>query len=130
MYYKEAYGALLVYDISRPPTFESVAHWKQEIDSKVRLPNGANLPVVLVANKCDLLETEVNREELDAFCEQHGFEGWFETSAKLNKNIDKASRFLVGRILQHADVFQRKADQTKQGVTLGSGGEGNSGGCC
>lgn len=37
VYYKDAFGALMVYDVSRPETFDSVKeHWKKEIDSKVR----------------------------------------------------------------------------------------------
>lgn len=36
MYYKESYGAILVFDLTRPETFQSVLKWKREIDSKVR----------------------------------------------------------------------------------------------
>ena len=34
----------------------------------------------------------------------------FDTSAKLNTNIDKAARFLVSAILSHTDIFQKKAE--------------------
>lgn len=37
VYYKDAFGAFLVYDLTRPPTFETVAKWKKEIDAKVYL---------------------------------------------------------------------------------------------
>jgi GTPase SAR1 family protein len=40
VYYKDAFGAMLVYDVSRPLTFETVTKWKEEIDAKVLLPNG------------------------------------------------------------------------------------------
>lgn len=76
---QDAFGAMLVFDLSRPETFASVekvraprrearrvrgrcalshmgcyvTQWKKEIDSKVTLPNGKPLPVLLIGNKCD-----------------------------------------------------------------------------
>jgi hypothetical protein len=70
----------------------SQVKWKDEIDSKVHLPNGMALPVVLLANKCDLEDVAIDRQELDDFCRSHGFIGWFETSAKADVNIDTAAR--------------------------------------
>jgi Ras-related protein Rab-32 len=40
VYYKDAFGAVLVFDLSREETFTNVLKWKREIDSKVTLPNG------------------------------------------------------------------------------------------
>ncbi|TYZ58527.1 hypothetical protein PybrP1_001016 [[Pythium] brassicae (nom. inval.)] len=117
VYYKDALGALLVYDISRPETFESVIKWKKEIDSKVELPNGKPLPVILCGNKCDL-SGDIDRNFLDAFCETNGFAGWFETSAKENKHIDDAAKALVNSILEHKDIFERKADVSKRNDTF------------
>ena len=71
---------------------DSQVKWKDEIDSKVHLPNGMALPVVLLANKCDLEDVALDRQELDDFCRSHGFIGWFETSAKADVNIDTAAR--------------------------------------
>lgn len=82
--------------------------WKDEIDKKVLLPNEKPLPVVLLGNKCDLDEAEIDKSQLDKFCNEKGFAGWFDTSAKLNINIEKAARFLVERILEHQDIFQKK----------------------
>jgi hypothetical protein len=102
-----------------PSTDRMGAQWKREIDGKVTLPNGKPLPVVLLANKvthcgsspsigiifkpvqCDLPDTRVDKEQLDAFCKEHGFIAWFETSAKTNHNIEEAVRGLVADILSH-----------------------------
>ena len=63
--------------------------------------------------QCDLEAATIDKERLDAFCKEHGFIGWFETSAKTNHNIEVAVRSLVKNILTHPDAFeaQRKAQQ-------------------
>ncbi|RUS26242.1 hypothetical protein BC938DRAFT_471031 [Jimgerdemannia flammicorona] len=115
VYYKEALGALVVYDVTRPQTFEGVHRWKADLDQKVALPEawgGGNIPVVLLANKSDLLQDghqqPPNPAEMDKFCEEHGFARWFETSAKDNSNIDEAARYLVQSILEiEEDYLER-----------------------
>ena len=108
VYYKNAVGAMLVYDVSRPTTFETVALWKEQIDQRVLLPNGEPIPVVLVGNKIDLEEHQVDSEQLDRYCEEKGFCKWFDTSAKFNHNIENAARFLVTKIMEHEDLFVQK----------------------
>ena len=36
VYYKEAVGAMVVFDVTRVSTFEAVEKWKNDIDAKVR----------------------------------------------------------------------------------------------
>ena len=114
--------------------------WKREIDSKVQLPNGKNIPVVLLANKCDLPDPAVDKSQLDAFCKEHGFVAWFETSAKENKNIEEAVKGLVANILSHPDALQSQKDAKVEseaaktaGATLSLDDKAEkpkSGGCC
>ncbi|KAG0230747.1 ras-related protein rab-32-like protein [Mortierella sp. GBAus27b] len=99
VYYKEAVAALVVYDVTRPKTFEAVPKWKSDLDSKVSLPGGDPIPVVLLANKIDLQEQGLDSEEMDRFCEENGFLKWFGTSAKDNSNIEDATRFLLEEIM-------------------------------
>lgn len=106
VYYKEAVGAFVVFDVTRQSTFDAVAQWKADIDAKVTWgPNNDPIPVVLLANKCDLGRQSFTKtdQEMTEFCMNHGFIGWFETSAKESKGIDEAARALVQYILEHED---------------------------
>ncbi|XP_036398417.1 ras-related protein Rab-32-like [Megalops cyprinoides] len=104
VYYKEAVGAFIVFDVTRAPTFEAVAKWKEDLDSKVKLANGSPVPTVLLANKCDQKNGGDTDDPalMDSFCKEAGFLGWFETSAKDNINVEEAAHFLVESILGNA----------------------------
>ncbi|OCT79933.1 ras-related protein Rab-32 [Xenopus laevis] len=107
VYYKEAVGAFVVFDVTRGSTFEAITKWKSDLDSKVFLPSGGTIPAVLLANKCDQKkENNVQSpHQMDLFCKENGFAAWFETSAKDNMNIDEAARCLVENILANAKDF-------------------------
>ena len=64
---------MIVYDVTREKTFQAVTKWKADIDE-----NLTDIPVVLLANKCDLLEKEedLDKDMLDKFCKENGFIGW------------------------------------------------------
>lgn len=84
VYYREAMGAFIVFDVTRHTTFEAVAKWKEDLDSKLMLADGQSIATVLLANKCDQgRELASNAIKMDQFCKDHGFVGWFETSAKV-----------------------------------------------
>jgi len=103
VYYKEAVGAFIVFDVSRIATFEAVAKWKADIDAKVRLPNNNPIPVVLLANKCDLPFADnflSSSDMMDTYCRENGYLAWFATSAKDNLNIEKATKALVKVVLE------------------------------
>uniref|UniRef100_A0A3P9AX19 Ras-related protein Rab n=1 Tax=Maylandia zebra TaxID=106582 RepID=A0A3P9AX19_9CICH len=101
VYYREAVGALVVFDVTRASTFDAVLKWKDDLDSKVTLNHGRPVPAVLLANKSDQLVSQ--QPQLDIFCRENGFVGWFETSAKENTNIEEAARCLVEHILRNEE---------------------------
>ncbi|XP_043486154.1 ras-related protein Rab-32 isoform X2 [Polistes fuscatus] len=113
VYYKEAVGAFIVFDVTRNSTLDAVVKWKQDLDSKVQLPDGSPIPCVLLANKCDQQkEGLVNSpNKMDEYCKEKKFVGWFETSAKENINIEEAAKFLVNKILQNDQIMKGNESQ-------------------
>ncbi|XP_049597971.1 ras-related protein Rab-38 [Syngnathus scovelli] len=101
VYYREAVGALVVFDSTRASTFDAVLKWKDDLDSKVTLSHGKPVPAVLLANKAD--QASCLQPRLDAFCRDNGFVGWFQTSAKENSNIEEAAHCLVEHILDNEE---------------------------
>eukprot|EP00003_Mantamonas_plastica_P012398 TRINITY_DN222_c0_g2_i3.p1 TRINITY_DN222_c0_g2~~TRINITY_DN222_c0_g2_i3.p1 ORF type:complete len:137 (-),score=33.19 TRINITY_DN222_c0_g2_i3:51-461(-) len=118
VYYGGAVGCALVFDISRKGTLEAARKWKRDIDEKVLLPNDEPIPVVLLANKCDLPKDDwvIDDDSMDSYCKEEGYIGWFKTSAKANEGITEAFRFLVTNVLR-SDV-----EQTKDGDAFRLGG--------
>lgn len=51
VYYKDAHGALVVFDCTRQNTYDGALRWKTDLDSKITLADEKPLPAVLVANK-------------------------------------------------------------------------------
>merc|ERR1711907_527616 len=102
VYYKEAAGAFVVFDVTRPATFSAVVRWKNDIDKKVFLPDERSIPVVLLANKCDLQKDASIKfgAEMNTYCEGNGFVGWFGTSAKDDTNITEAANMLVSQLVE------------------------------
>ena len=42
---------MIVFDCTRQSTFDAVLTWKNDLDSKVLLPNGEPVPCLLLSNK-------------------------------------------------------------------------------
>ncbi|XP_042704934.1 nuclear ubiquitous casein and cyclin-dependent kinase substrate 1 isoform X2 [Chrysemys picta bellii] len=92
LYYREASACIIMFDVTNFSTFSNSQRWKQDLDSKLTLPDGSPVPCLLLANKCDLSSWAVTREEIDQFSKGNGFSGWTETSVKENKNINESMR--------------------------------------
>jgi small GTP-binding protein len=140
VYFKEAVGAFVVFDVTQPKTLEMAVHWKKDIDSKVKVgEDQKNIPVVLLANKIDLVSKsypQTHRRTLDQFCDQYGFIGWMPTSAKEGDHIEDAVRSLVDVIFRTNNDLN-KEQRTEEGtVQLGQpekespNNQANNGSCC
>lgn len=51
VYYKEAQGCIIIFDLTNRKSFENAVRWKKDVDSKCTLEDGAPVPCMLLANK-------------------------------------------------------------------------------
>ncbi|VWU48603.1 ras-related protein Rab-5B, putative [Hepatocystis sp. ex Piliocolobus tephrosceles] len=82
LYYRDAYGAIVVYDSNNVETFNSLKYWINEIKSK----GPRNCYIMVVANKKDLPQ-KLNAEMVMQFCQQENV-SFIECSAKTGENIN------------------------------------------
>ena len=84
-YYRGAMGCLMVYDVTRRATFESIPRWIQEAKSLT----DPNCAMMLVGNKCDLPNKEITHGEASQFAQEEEVM-MFETSAANGEFIEEA----------------------------------------
>ena len=84
-FYKSALGIILVYDVTDRLSFTHVKNWIDQVKENAT----EGIFIVLVANKVDLPERDVNFEEGKALADSYGLK-FFESSAKEDININEA----------------------------------------
>lgn len=89
------HGYMLVYSIASRASFDMITI----IRDKILNATGADtLPMVIVGNKADLdSQRQVSTEEGQQLAESFGA-AFVETSAKSNRNVDKAFEALIAQI--------------------------------
>ena len=51
VYYRDAKGCIIMFDLTNRKSFLNITRWKNDLDSKVWLPDGSKIPCLLLANK-------------------------------------------------------------------------------
>jgi small GTP-binding protein len=97
-FYRGARGGLLLYDVTRRRTFLNIDRWKEETFTNT----GKNIPLVVVANKIDLVESRaVAKKDGQAYAKENGFI-YVESSALTGENVEEAYVNLCKRIIKES----------------------------
>ncbi|CAA2933904.1 ras-related RABA2a [Olea europaea subsp. europaea] len=121
-YYRGALGALLVYDVTKPTTFENVSRWLKELRDHA----DSNIVIMLIGNKTDLKHLRaVATEDAQGFAEKEGL-SFIETSALEASNVEKAFQMILSEIYRIISKKSLSSDEPaptslKEGKTLAVG---------
>ncbi|RWW86848.1 hypothetical protein BHE74_00004354 [Ensete ventricosum] len=110
-YYRGAFGALVIYDVSRRSTFDSVSRWLDEL-------NNTTVAKMLVGNKCDLSNIrEVSVEEGKCLAEAEGL-FFIETSALDSTNVKTAFEIVIKEIYDNVSRKVLNSDSYKADLSI------------
>ncbi|OLS15633.1 MAG: small GTP-binding protein domain-containing protein, Ras family [Promethearchaeota archaeon CR_4] len=109
-YYTGTHACFIIYDITRPETYDNVQKWYNELTEFV-----GTLPICMIGNKADLeSERKVPVERALKLAEK--LEASFlETSAKTGFNVDDAFTLMAYKLVQGEQ--QREADIVKSDIS-------------
>ena len=111
---RKANGVILMYDITKKNTFETVSNWCNQIWEYQQ----KDFPIILLGNKCDLEnERQVQREEGEQIAIEKGIK-FLETSNKEGINIKESVKELVDMILKNKKSNSDKNIKSIKSVKL------------
>ena len=100
-FYRNSDACVLVCDLTDENSFEELEKFRTEFLNKLDPKDPDNFPFVLIGNKCDQSdERRVKKEQLKLYCESHNNIPYFETSAKIAFNVDKAFEEIARLIIK------------------------------
>ncbi len=99
LYYRDAKGAILCYDVSNPISFKNLKRWVSELEENL----GKKVPVLLVGNKVDL-ENRVSIDQAIAYAKKNNFL-FVECSAKTGQGINEAFKQLAIEIYKKEENY-------------------------
>jgi small GTP-binding protein len=126
-YFRNAVGAVLVFDLTNPESFEDLTEWLHDLETLA----SPNAYVLLAANKKDLEnQRQVGGAEVKGFAERHHLEV-LETSAASGENVALAFQRLTLEVLTRVKDGTIEMPQLNFGQELVGSPKGtNKKSCC
>ena len=116
-YYRGAVGALLVYDITKRLSFESIDRWLKELRDHA----DPNIMIMLVGNKKDLSHLRaVTAGDSESYAKTNKL-NFIETSALDSSNVEDAFKNLLTDIYHSMSKRQTQAANQGKGVATVTG---------
>lgn len=113
LYIKSGKGFLLVYSVNDESSLQELLALREQV---LRIKDSTNVPMVLIGNKCDLVDERVLQpQDGIKISEKWGRVPFYETSAMHKTNVDEAFIDVVRQIMRNESLENQK--QTQQDST-------------
>lgn len=116
-FYREAHGAILVYDVSDPKSLAKLHEWVEELQV---YSTKKNIVCLVVGNKIDKQNRAVSRESGKAFAQKHRML-FIESSAKTQEGISLAFEELVQKIIETPGLWETGGSSSNIRITNNAG---------
>ena len=119
-FFRNAQGLMIVYDVKNKESFDDLKYWIQSIENNINTQN-KNIPAIIIGNKIDLNEREVDKNEAEQFAKSKNYT-YFEVSAKSGQGIDESIKYLIKKVIEEVD---KNGEQKKKSIVINNEDEKN-----
>ena len=126
-YYRGAQGIILVYDVARAESFESLNMWLQEVE-QFSMGGGRDVVKLLVGNKIDQKRV-VSRDTAEEWARARGML-FLEASAKTKEGINQVFMEVVQKILENPVLLTNTRPAKPSRASLTSAPPPKESKCC
>ena len=110
-YYKDAHGAILVFNLTDQNSFEKLSYWKEELDSHAP----SDLVICYLGNQADkIADRKVKKEDIKKILNEED-KLYYDVSAKTGNNISLAFEQLTMAIIEKQKEEQNNPDKVLRG---------------
>jgi len=112
IYYRDAKGAILVYDVTIKETFQKVEKWYDELTVF-----NSDTVIVVAGNKIDMKKVDIDNNTIDEFTKEKNINHIF-TSAKTGEGLEDVFYLVCKNIANKMNSELSKKLSVKKGIKL------------
>lgn len=108
---------ILVYDVTKAQTFQNITNWRDEFLIHLGLAHSDDFPFLLLGNKSDLPDRDVQESTAGEYASQHKML-FYEVSAQSGDNLQEAIEAIVKQALQQTPKDDFSIPSVRQSIVV------------